>query len=102
MRRDVSFGTGKGEALELFLERAGARMSSYAANERADYADTSGAAVARRLIHGTVEDCACAIRELAAAVPVTTLVVRPHWPDMDRRELLDYLAQLGELVDAVA
>jgi alkanesulfonate monooxygenase SsuD/methylene tetrahydromethanopterin reductase-like flavin-dependent oxidoreductase (luciferase family) len=102
MRRDVSFGAGRADALALFLERAGARMQSYAANERSDYADASAAAVARRLIHGTVEDCAHSVRELAAIVPVTTLVVRPHWTDMDRRELLDYLAQLGELVDAVA
>jgi len=101
MRRDVAFGADRAEALATFLARAAQRYRSYAANERTGYARPSAESIGPRLIHGTVQDCAGDVVALAKRVPLTTLIVRPHWTDMSRQELLAYLAQLGELVDAL-
>jgi alkanesulfonate monooxygenase SsuD/methylene tetrahydromethanopterin reductase-like flavin-dependent oxidoreductase (luciferase family) len=101
MRRDISFGIDRADSLATFLERAGPRLLSYAANERTDYDAPSAETIGRRLIHGTVQDCVDDVLALGSRLPVTTLIVRPHWTDMTRPELLDYLAQLGEVVEAV-
>ena len=38
---------------------------------------------------------------IAHTLQVDPIIVRPHWAGMGERELLDYLVQLGELVDAL-
>ena len=101
MRRDLSFGRDRSEAMQTFLMRAAERYQSYAANERGDYASPSAETVAPRLIHGTVDDCLADIRAITAVLPATTLIVRPHWPGMTDRDLLGYLAQLGEVIAAL-
>lgn len=97
IRRDVSFGRDRADALTVFLERAGERYRSYAANERSDYAP-SLESIAPLLVHGTVEDCVADVEAIAARLPAGPIIIRPHWTNMGEQELLAYLAQLGELV----
>ncbi len=103
LRRDVSIGSGREEALQRFLDRAVGRYHAYAANERSAVRDTESVeeSIASHLVFGTMEQCVDTIRSIDDEIPVDPVIVRPSWPGMDPASVVAEIDRLGELAAAL-
>jgi alkanesulfonate monooxygenase SsuD/methylene tetrahydromethanopterin reductase-like flavin-dependent oxidoreductase (luciferase family) len=104
----VSLGRDRDDAFRRYEDRARRKYVAYAARERAwagsaDSLQQSFAEqVADHLVAGTPDDVVAQLAEIARALPVGPLIVRPHWPGMAADEVVAYLDELGrEVVPAL-
>jgi alkanesulfonate monooxygenase SsuD/methylene tetrahydromethanopterin reductase-like flavin-dependent oxidoreductase (luciferase family) len=103
LRRDVSIGSDRDDALRRFLERAVGRYHAYAANERRSVgaAETVEGSIASHLVFGTLAQCVDTIRSIDEEITVDPVIVRPSWPDMDPASVVADIDRLGELASAL-
>ena len=102
IRRDLALGSDRTTALNSFLDLTAARYQNYVENERFDYRPPDPDQLAARVLHGTVDDCAEQLRQLAARFPVDPVIVRADWPGMGSDDVVKSIADLAELVVAAA
>ncbi|MFD2396290.1 hypothetical protein ACFSVJ_04735 [Prauserella oleivorans] len=70
---------------------AGRGMTLLGDDEVRNFGDT----VRDHVILGDAESCRQQIADIAAALPIGPLLVRPHWPGMDAEQTEAYLERVG-------
>jgi alkanesulfonate monooxygenase SsuD/methylene tetrahydromethanopterin reductase-like flavin-dependent oxidoreductase (luciferase family) len=108
LRREVSIGRDRADALELFERRAKSRYLVYSQRGRTwagtpDELDRRFAdSVGGHLVAGTAAEVRDELVAIARALPVGPLILRPSWPDMTSDEVVATLDLLGrEIVPAL-
>lgn len=108
LRREVSVGRDREDALRTYERRARNRYVAYAERGRT-WAGTPGElqagfidTVADHLVAGSPAECLAELKAIAEALPVGPLIFRASWPDMSTDEVVAYLDLLGrEIVPAL-
>ena len=104
IRRDVSVGRDRRDALDRFLDLALDRYRVYEAKGQPALGGgpTPAGAVAGHLVHGDEADVVAQMTDLAQTLNVGPVIVRPHWPGMDARAIIDAVERLAPVVAALA
>jgi alkanesulfonate monooxygenase SsuD/methylene tetrahydromethanopterin reductase-like flavin-dependent oxidoreductase (luciferase family) len=108
LRREISVGRDREDALQTYERRARSRYVAYAERGRT-WAGSPEAlqssftdSVAGHLVAGTAAECVAELTAIAEALPVGPLIFRASWPDMSPDEVVEYLDLLGrEVVPAL-
>lgn len=108
LRREVSIGRDREDAVALFARRARSRYVAYSRHGRtwagstAELEQQFGDSVAGHLVAGSAEQVRDELVEIARSLPVGPLILRPSWPDMSSDEVVATLDLIGrELVPAL-
>jgi len=108
VRREVSIGRDRADALAAFERRAKSRYLAYSKHGRTwagtpeDLDRTFHETVGGHLVAGTAEEVREELIGIARSLPVGPLILRPSWPDMATGEVVETLDLLGcELVPAL-
>ncbi len=109
LRREVSIGRDRGDALATFERHAKSRYLAYSKHGRTwagapeeldrQFTDSVGS----HLVAGTAAEVRDELLAIARALPVGPLILRPSWPDMSSDEVVAAIDQLGrEIVPALS
>jgi alkanesulfonate monooxygenase SsuD/methylene tetrahydromethanopterin reductase-like flavin-dependent oxidoreductase (luciferase family) len=108
LRREVSVGRDRADALALYERNARGRYVAYAQRGRTwagtpeELTRTFTDTVAGHLVAGTAEDVVAELTAIAERLPVGPLIFRASWPDMSTEEVVATLDRLGrEVVPAL-
>ncbi|GAA1201964.1 LLM class flavin-dependent oxidoreductase [Prauserella alba] len=104
LRRELMIGDGFDDAVARFAAVARGKYEAYAGRGMTLLGDDEvrnfGDTVRDHVILGDAETCRTQIADIAAALPVGPLLVRPHWPGMDAEQTEAYLEQVGREIVA--
>lgn len=99
LRRELMIGADFDDAVARFAAVARGKYEAYAGRGMTLLGDEEvrnfGDTVRDHVILGSAEECRRQIADIAAALPVGPLLVRPHWPGMDVDETVAYLDHVG-------